>query len=113
MQDGVTSVVGNASVTYMVAVSARAHTRYRDTVNRREQNVFRVIGWPTVAFRIPSYWGISRYCVSQPFSDHVRRTPGYLQRVSLALTVRATITSICAGSRVAQVGGEQRSPAQR
>ena len=40
----VTSVVGNASIAYVVVVSARAHTRYRDTINRRERDEFRVIG---------------------------------------------------------------------
>ena len=39
--DAVTFVVGNASIAYVVVVSARAHTRYRDTVNRGEQNELR------------------------------------------------------------------------
>ena len=56
MQGGVRSAaVGDASIAYVVVVSARAHTRYRDTVNRGEQNEFRVIGRTTLVLQIPSY----------------------------------------------------------
>jgi hypothetical protein len=45
MRDGVTSVVASTGITYVVVVSARAHTRCRDTVNWEEQSGQRQDCW--------------------------------------------------------------------